>query len=132
MKGNIKLIQKHRKFSDEFKKQLVKDFESGKYSVAQLERLHGINNHSIYKWIYKFSTFNQQGYRIVEMKKSSTNKVKELENRVKELERVVGQKQLNIDFLEKMIEIAKDELGVDVKKNSNTPQSLGSAKTQKK
>ena len=132
MKANVKLIKKHRQFSEAFKKQIVKEFESGKFSVSQMEKLHGISNKSIYKWIYKFSTFNEQGYRIVEMKRSSTSKVKELENRIKDMERVVGQKQLNIDFLEKMMEIAKDELGVDVKKNFNTPQSPGSVKTQKK
>ena len=132
MKANIKLIKKHRQFSEGFKKQIVKDFESGKFSVSQIESLHGISNKSIYKWIYKFSTFNQQGYRIVEMKRSTTTKVKDLETRVKELERVVGQKQIMIDYLEKMMEIAKDELGIDVKKNFNTPQSPGSVKTQKK
>ena len=132
MKANVKLIKKHRQFSEAFKKQIVKEFESGKFSVSQMEKLHGISNKSIYKWIYKFSTFNEQGYRIVEMKRSSTSKVKELENRIKDMERVVGQKQLNIDFLEKMMEIAKDELGVDVKKNFNTPQSPGSVITQKK
>ena len=132
MKTNIKLIKKHRQFSEAFKKQIVKDFESGKFSVPQIERLHSISNKSIYKWIYKFSTFNQQGYRIVEMKRSTTAKVKDLENRVKELEQAVGQKQIMIDYLEKMMEIAKDELGVDVNKNFNTPQSPGSDKTKRK
>ena len=132
MKTNIKLIKKHRQFSEAFKKQIVKDFESGKFSVPQIERLHSISNKSIYKWIYKFSTFNQQGYRVVEMKKSTSSKVKDLETRVKQLERVVGQKQIMIDYLEKMMEIAKDELGVDVKKNFNTPQSPGSDKTKRK
>ena len=130
MKANMKLIRKKRKFSKEFKKQIVKDFESGKFSVPQLEKLHGINNRSIYDWIYRYSTFNEQGYRIMEMKKSSTSKVRDLENRIKELERVVGQKQIMIDYLDKMIEIAKEELDIDLKKNFNTPQSPGSGKTK--
>ena len=132
MKANIKLIRKQRNYSEAFKKSLVREYESGKYSVLQLEKLHGVSNVSIYQWIYKFSTFNQQGYRVIEMKKSSSARVKELENRVKELERVVGQKQIMIDYMEKMMEIAKEELGVDVKKNFNTPQSPGSVKPQKK
>lgn len=130
MKANMRLISKHRKFSEEFKKQIVKEFESGKYSVPQLEKLHRINNRSIYNWIYKFSTYNEKGYRILEMKKSSTSKIKDLESRIKELEQVVGQKQIKIDYLEKMMEIAKDELDIDLKKNFNTPLSPGSEKTQ--
>jgi transposase-like protein len=78
MNTNIKLIKTHRQFSEAFKKQIVKDFESGQLSMSQIERLHGISNKSIYKWIYKFSTFNEQGYRILEMKRSSTSIFKEL------------------------------------------------------
>ena len=37
-----------------------------------------------------------------------------------------------IDYLEKMMEIAKDELDIDIKKNFNTSQSTGSGKTKKK
>lgn len=126
MKANLKLIKKQRKFSEAFKKSIVNDFESGKFSVIQLERLHKIKGQIIYRWIYQYSQVNEKGQRIVEMKDSSTQKLKELEKKVMELERAVGQKQIQIDYLEKMIDIAKDELNIDIKKNSNTPLSSGS------
>lgn len=132
MKANVRSIRKQRKYSKEFKKQIVADFEKGKYSVLQLERMHGISNVSIYSWIYKFSTFNEKGFRVVEMKGSSSRKMKELEARVKELEGAVGRKQIEIDYLEKMMDIAKDELNIDIKKNFDTSQSTGSGKTKKK
>ena len=132
MKTNLQVIRKHRRFSEEFKRSIVKEFESGRFSVIQLEKLHNIANTIIYNWIYKYSTFNDKSIRIIEMKESSTNKIKELEKKVKELERVVGQKQLYIEYVEKMMEIAKDELGIDIKKNFDTPQSVGSDKTKKK
>jgi transposase len=132
MKANVKLIKKHRKFSEEFKKSIVNDFENGKFSVPQLERLHQISNRSLYNWIYKYSHSNEQGQRIVEMKDSSTQKLKALEQKIKELEQTVGQKQIQIDYLEKMIDIAKNELNIDIKKNSNTPQSSGSDATKGK
>ncbi|WP_026450781.1 transposase [Aequorivita capsosiphonis] len=132
MKANVRKLRKQRKYSEDFKKRIVADFESGKFSVLQLEKLHGIRNSIIYRWIYKFSTFNEKGFRIVEMKDSSNQKMKELEARVKELESAVGRKQIKIDYLEKMMEIAKDELDIDIKKNFGTPQSTGSGKTNKK
>jgi len=132
MKANVKLIQKQRKYSEDFKRSIVQDFESGKFSVVQLERLHNISNQSIYNWIYKFSHSNEHGQRIVEMKDSSTQKLKALEQRVKELEQVVGRKQIEIDYLEKMIDIAKEELQIDIKKNFSTPQSNGSASGKRK
>ena len=131
MKANLKQLRKNRKYSDEFKKEIVSLFEKGKFSVLQLEKLYGVSNPTIYKWIYKFSTFNEKGFRVVEMKESSITKLSELEKKVKELEQIVGQKQIKIDYLEKMIDIAKDELNVDIKKNFNTSQSTGSAQTKK-
>lgn len=132
MKTNLRKLNKTRRYSEAFKKQLVDDFESGQYSVLELERLHGVPNRTLYKWIYKFSTFNEKGYRIVEMKESSSKKVRELEQKIKELERAVGQKQIMIDYLEKMMEIAKTEFNIDIKKNYNTSQSTGSGRTSKK
>ena len=132
MKANLRLIRKYRIYSDDFKREIVSLFESGKYSVHQLERLYSISNPTIYKWIYKFSNFNAKGQRVIEMKSSNTDKLKAMELRIKELERMVGQKQIKIDFLEKMIDIAGDDLKVDIRKNFNTPPSAGSDKTQKK
>ena len=132
MKSNVRLLQKNRRYSEEFKKQIVADFEGGKFSVFQLAKLHGVAGQMIYRWIYKFSTFNEKGFRVVEMKDSSAKKMKDLEARNKELEAALGRKQIQLEYLEKMIELAKTELDIDIKKNYNTPQSTGSGITKKK
>ena len=131
MKTSIRVLRSPRKFTEEFKRQVVKEFETGALSVRQLGILYGIAHQQIYSWIYKFSTFNEKGSRIVEMKDSSATKLKEMEQRIKELEQAVGQKQIKIDYLEKMIDIAKTDLNIDIKKNYNTPLSGGSGKTKK-
>lgn len=125
-----KRINSHRKFSKEFKRKLVEDFEKGVMSVPQMEQYYGVSNVTIYRWIYKYSTYNEKNIRIVEMKNSHTNRVKELEEKVKELERTVGQKQIMIDYLEKMIDLAKETYSIDIKKNSNTSPSGGSNPTE--
>ncbi len=126
-----KRINSRREFSEEFKRKIVDDFEKGVLSVLQMERHYGISNRSIYKWIYKYSTYNEKNIRIVEMKDSQTHKLKALEEKVKELERAVGQKQIKIDYLEKMIDLAKETYSIDIKKNFNTPPSGGSKTTGK-
>lgn len=131
MKSNIRLIRTHRQFTEEFKRQVVQEFEKGSMSVGQLSKVYNVANQQIYNWIYKFSTFNEKGSRIVEMRDSSAAKLKEMEQRIKELEQAVGQKQIKIDYLEKMIDIAKTDLNIDIKKNYNTPPSGGSGKTKK-
>ena len=100
--------------------------------MPQLEKLYGIANGIIYSWIYKYSNFNEKGCRIVEMKDSNTAKLKELTNKVKQLEKMVGQKQMAIEYLEKMIELAKTELNIDIKKNYSLRQSNGSKPIKKK
>ena len=131
MEPNLRKIRKKRIYSEDFKNEIVFIFESGQLSVLQIERLYKIRAKVIYDWIYKYSKFNERGSRVVEMKASNINKVKELEKRLKELERIVGQKQIKIDYLDKLIEIANKELGVDIKKNSNIQQSSGFGGTVK-
>lgn len=126
-----KRIKSKRTFSEEFKRKLVEEYEKGIMSVPQMERYYGISNKLIYNWIYKYSTYNEKNVRIVELKDSQTNRLKELEEKVKELERAVGQKQIMIDYLEKMIDLAKETYSIDIKKNSNTPLSGGSKPTGK-
>jgi len=132
MKANFKKLRKHRRYSDAFKKQIVSDFESGNYSVLQLKNLHGIGPQTVYSWIYKFSTFNEKGYRVIEMEDSTINKVKNLETKIKELEAALGRKQIMVEYLETMIDVAKEDLNIDIKKNYATPQSRNSNLKSKK
>ena len=124
-------LKNSRIFSEDFKRTCVKEYETGQFSVRELSRLYHIQTVVIYRWIHKFSTYNKRKIKVVEMADSSKHKIKELQKRIAELERIVGQKQLNIDFLDKMIELAKDQYGIDIKKNFDTPRSPGSEKTSK-
>ncbi len=127
-----KQVRHLRRFSEDFKLKIVKDYESGQHSVLDLEKIYDISNPTIYKWIYKFSKYNKKSIQVVEMKDSQIQKIKDLEARVKLLEQTIGQKQMVIDYLDKMIELAEEDLKVDIKKNSNTPQSGGSKTIKKK
>lgn len=123
-----KQINSKRVFSEDFKKSIVKEYETGKFTVNQLAEIYSIQSAVIYRWIYRYSTYQIKNVKIVEMAESSTLKLRDLQKRIAELERIVGQKQLNIDFLEKIIDIAKDDLGIDIKKNFDTLHSNGSTK----
>ncbi|MBK8112124.1 MAG: hypothetical protein IPK46_18265 [Saprospiraceae bacterium] len=49
---------------------------------------------------------------------SEEQRTKELLIKVAELERVIGQKQLEIDYLDKLIELSGNDLGIDLKKKA--------------
>jgi hypothetical protein len=73
----------------------------------------------------------KQVRQVVEAK-SDTKKIQLLEERIKELERVVGQKQLLIEFQDKMIEIAEETYKVDIKKKLSSKPFSGTGTTEKR
>lgn len=55
-----------------------------------------------------------------------------LQKRIAELEQAVGQKQMKIDYYEKFIELASEEVGQDLKKKKYArAASSGSSSTNK-
>lgn len=130
MKKSTVHLQPKRYFSETFKKTRVKEYETGEFTVNEISRLFSIKEGVIYRWIHQYSHYNKKKLRVVEMEESSTKKIKDLSTRISELERMLGQKQIRIDLLEKMIELAEQDLGIDVKKNFSTQASTGSKKTK--
>jgi len=124
-----KRIRRKRVYSEDFKLKVVKFYESGQRTVLEMVREYDLFEATIYSWIYRYSEYNKKSVQVVEMKDSQQHKIKELEQKVRELEQAVGRKQINIDYLEKMIELAKEHYDIDIKKNFDTPHSGGSKKT---
>ena len=92
-----------RTFSEEFKKQKVKDIQKGLITIKELSTLYKVSRTSIYKWIYLYSTL-EKGVKTV-------------------VQRLYGQVSLERDFYKKLIEIASSEVGYDLKKK-HAPQQL--------
>lgn len=131
MLKNGKRINIKRNYSEDFKLRVVKEYESGKHLVPKLEKIYDITNPTIYNWIYKYFKYNKKSIKVVELKDSQMHKLKELQNRIAELERAEGQKQMSIDYLEKMIDLAKKEYDIDIKK-TQTPHTLVVPRAQRK
>ena len=115
-----------RVFSEAIKKKVVKDIEDGKVTVVAVSKELAVSFQSVYNWLNKYSRHLQSSKRIVVEMESEAYKTKELEKRILELEAALGRKQLEVDFLNKMIELSKEELGIDLKKNFSTPPFTGS------
>jgi transposase-like protein len=124
-------IRERRIFSEEVRKKAVKDLTSKRTTIKALMNEHQISYQTVYKWLYKYSAHHAQKCTLVVQMKSEETKNTELQKRLAELERIVGQKQLEIDFLNKLLEIGSSELGFDLKKNFNTPPSSGIDGTDK-
>lgn len=123
-------IKHKRLYSEDFKLKVVKAYESGERSVLELVRDYQLREQTVYGWIYRYSEYNKKCIQVVEMKDSQQAKIRALEKKVKELEQAVGRKQISIDYLEKMIELAQEHYAIDIKKNFDTPQPGGSKRTK--
>lgn len=118
-------IKQRRCFSEEFKKTKVKELIEKRITIAQLSKLYEVSAVAIYKWLYKYSPCHQQKSILVVQMQSEAYKTQMLLSRLAELERTIGQKQLEIDFLNKLFEIGSEELGFDLKKNFSVKLSNG-------
>jgi transposase len=121
-----------RHFSEDFKRTKVKELEKRITSIADICSTYAVSRAAIYKWIYKYSAMAKKQVKVVVEAKSDTHKIRALEERIKELERIVGQKQLLLDFKDKMIEIAEADYGVDIKKKVGSKLSSGTTSTGKR
>ena len=121
----------NRSFSEDFKKSKVKELERNLVSISDICKTYSVSRTSVYRWIYNYSIMTKKNVKQVVEAKSDTKKIQVLEQRIKELERIVGQKQLLIEFKDKMIEIAETTYGVDIKKKVGSKLSSGITTTDK-
>jgi len=108
--------RRKRIFSEEFKRQKVREIEQRQTSVSEVSKLYQVRANNVYKWIDKYSKKQEKGLRLVLEMESDTKKLLALQAKIAELERLVGQKQVIIEFQDKMIEIAEQEYQIDIKK----------------
>lgn len=132
-RANVKLSLKPRRiFSDKLKKKIVKDIEQGKVNVSGASREYEVSQVAVYKWLKKYSAHLHPSTTLVVQMDSEQYRSKELEKKISELEAALGRKQMEIDYLNKLIEIAGKDIGIDLKKNISMPASVGTGKTKGK
>lgn len=107
-----------RVFSKAFKVKKVKEIEQKQVTIAQVSRAYEVSLRSIHNWINKYGSKKEKNERMIVEEKSDTALLLKQEKKIAELERLVGQKQVVIDFQAKMIELAEKEYGIDIKKKS--------------
>lgn len=124
-------VRVRRYFSEGFRKDRVREIERGQSTVREVCKAHGVSDAAVYKWLDKYSSTRKKAVVQVVEAKSATRKVILLQEQVKELLSNVGEKQMQIEFLEKMIELANEQYGIDLKKNTGMKPCCGSGPTVK-
>jgi len=124
------LERRRRQFSPEFKRQKIDEYDRQLVTIRELCKEYEVSKTSVYKWIYMYSKKFKKGEKMLIESESDTRKLAELKEKVRELERIIGQKQLLIDFQSKVIELAEEEYKVDIKKKLGKKLSSGIGSTE--
>jgi len=136
--ANLKAYEKmtvrerlNRYFSEDFKRQKVSEIDRNLIRVSDLCREYQVSGAAVYRWIYKYSRMRKKGVKQVVERQSDSKKLQYLQEQVKELERIIGEKQIKLDFQEKMIELAENAYKIDIKKKFSGKPSSGIGSTGK-
>lgn len=124
--------RQRRRFSESFKVKKVREIETGVTKVSEICKEYEVSSTAIYHWLAKYGIMRDKKERLVIEAESDTQAIALLRKKVAELEQLVGQKQIQLEFKEKMIEIAEEMYGVDIKKKLSGPPFSTTATTEKK
>ncbi len=113
-------LRQRRIFSTELKKKLVSEIEMKRLTVRNVVNLYQVGVGTVYYWLHKYSSTIAQGVTMVVESDSKEKKIDILYDRISELEKMLGRKQLELEFKDKVIEFCSEELGYDVKKKCIT------------
>ena len=120
-----------RHFSDNFKREKVQEIETGRTRPCEIVKQYEVSYTSVYRWITKFGGMKQKRERLIVESDSDTKELLALKKKVAELEQIIGQKQILLDFKDKMIDIAEETYQVDIKKKFGTKPSSTTGSTEK-
>lgn len=109
-------------YPEHFRIRIVREVEQGVLSKEAARRKYGIGGKAtVLSWCRKYG---QQEYPYMPGKKPKHPKTAdEKDKRIAELEALLKQKQLAVDALESLIEVANEMYGTDLKKKVGTRRS---------
>jgi transposase len=112
--GQLKIVLKkgkpQPKFSETFKRVVVREFEQGLLNKDQLQRKYGLGgNSTVLKWCRKYGKFAY--YSPLQNGRPMKDPQKQ---RIKELEKKLKAAELKLKVYDKLIEITNRELDQDI------------------
>ena len=114
-----------RYFSEDFRKARVKELDEGQTTVAKICQDYGVSSPAVYKWREKNSPFYQkQVVKVIELE-SEGAKRRELEEQLSTLKTLLADKQIEVEYLLKLLEILGEKYGIDFKKNTSSNRLNG-------
>lgn len=119
-------------YTDEFKLQVIKEVISGKITKEQAKRIYQLGgNSAVLNWMRKFGIappgIKEKIVNLPAMEKETNNQellleIERLKSEKQALEKALQLTQLKAESYEIMLEIAKEEFDLDLRKKSGAKQ----------
>lgn len=119
-----------RSFSKDFKIKKIRELEQRITTVSEITKQYEVSPTSVYNWLNLYGKNYMKGTRTIVEADSDTRKILDLKSKVAELEMLIGQKQVQLEFKDKMIELAEETYGVDIKKKFSSTHLSGTGSTE--
>ncbi|MFQ5800031.1 MAG: transposase [Bacteroidota bacterium] len=117
------MVKVVRRYSEAFKRSVVAEVESGRYTVLEAAAAHQVNFSSVYKWIKEMGSPDTHT-RIMRIEMPNERKrIKQLEKEKRALESALAQAHMKITLLESTVEVLEEKGGLRLKKKIDTPSS---------
>lgn len=116
--------KEYRKYSEDLKKRVVAEVESGAISQAEACRRYGLRRGAVWDWLKIYGRINRR--RVVEVVMSDQK------DKIEELKQALADAHLKLRLYDKLMELAQDEYQIDLKKNYSTKALELLNKTEKK
>ena len=119
------------RYSLSFKQKIISEIESGIYKISEAERVYGVSDFSIYKWLRQFGKDHLINRTVRVEMRGESDRIKELEKEKQKLETALAQAHLKILVLESTMESAEEKYKIDFKKKFGTKVPVTASGKQK-
>ena len=128
--NRIKKVKRQNRYPNDLKRKIALEYLSGRFSYAVAAEEYGLKDKDVVKefvkWYHRNYEIGNQNDAVTMAKSKSTSspcKEQELQKRIKELEAQLEYSNLKVEALETMIDIAEEQLHIDIRKKSGSQQS---------
>lgn len=131
-------MAKQNKYTEEFQRMVAKAYYTGDKSVAKIGKEFNVKTGTVFSWVKRYQSDYQQSGSIRQeistfrsvintdfamKKKKEKLSPEQMEQRIIELEAQLKQEQMRSITLDKMIDVAEQELQIPIRKKSGAKQS---------
>ena len=119
------MVRVLRRYSEAFKRSVVAEVESGRYTALEAAAAHQVHFTSVYQWLKQLGRPDSQTRTMKIEMPDERNRIKELEQEKRALESALAQAHMKILLLESTVEVLEEQTGQRTKKKPDMPSSSG-------